>query len=37
MLKSMNLINRIDIYENNQKLEDVKYDDKTKEYFLYDI
>lgn len=37
MVKTMNLVNRIDIYENNQKIEKVKYDEKTKEYFLYNL
>ncbi len=36
-IKKMNLINNIDIFENNEKLDNVKYDQKTREYYVYGL
>lgn len=35
--KRIKLSNKIEIYENNTKIENIKYENKTMDYFIYDI
>lgn len=35
--KRIKLSNKIEIYENNTKIENIKYENKTMDYFIYDV